>query len=194
MHIDRASGLLNAARYLPSPNCDPRPLGVSIDLIVIHGISLPPGTFGGAWIDALFTNTLDPNAHPYFAQIAALRVSAHVLIRRNGVITQYVPFTLRAWHAGTSAYAGRSACNDFSIGIELEGADTIPYTDAQYVALAALINTLWDTYPELQRRHLAAHSEIAPGRKTDPGPAFDWGYLRRLLQWNERCQAVRISE
>ena len=180
MHIDLASGLLNAARYLPSPNCDPRPLGVSIDLIVIHGISLPPGTFGGAWIDALFTNTIDPHAHPYFAQIAALRVSAHVLIRRSGVITQYVPFTLRAWHAGTSAYAGRSACNDFSIGIELEGSDDTDFEQIQYQVLSDIVISLQQAFPAIQQ-HIAGHSDIASGRKTDPGPHFQWSYFRTLL-------------
>lgn len=188
MQVDTASGLLDAARQLPSPNCDARPLGTQLDLIVIHGISLPPGEFGGSWIDALFTNTLDPHAHPYFASIAKLRVSAHLLIRRTGRITQYVPFSLRAWHAGASQYAGRSACNDFSVGVELEGADHMPYANAQYAALAAVINALWDAYPQLNHQHLAGHSDIAPGRKTDPGPAFDWGYLQRLLVTYQRWQ------
>lgn len=181
MQIDRATGLLDAARYCPSPNSDDRPPGLAVDLIVIHGISLPPGQFGGSWIDALFTNTLDPAAHPYFQTIAGLRVSAHVLIRRDGELTQYVPFHRRAWHAGVSAYAGRSRCNDFSVGIELEGADDIAYDDRQYSALAAVIVALRSIYPALTPERLAGHADIAPGRKADPGPAFDWMRLRRLL-------------
>lgn len=181
MRIDPVCGLLDVARQTPSPNCDERPAGTLIDLIVIHGISLPPGQFGGPWIDALFTNTLDPTAHPYFQSIAGLRVSAHLLIRRDGTVTQYVPLQRRAWHAGVSQYAGRPRCNDFSIGIELEGADDWPYDDRQYPVLAALIQALRQTYPTLTPERLAGHAEIAPGRKTDPGPAFDWARLRRLL-------------
>ena len=181
MRIDQATGLLGAARQRPSPNHDERPVGMTMDLIVVHGISLPPGEFGGPWIDALFTNTLDPVAHPYFQTIAELRVSAHLLVRRDGDLVQYAPFHRRAWHAGASNFAGRERCNDFSIGIELEGADYIPYDDRQYAQLAAVINALWATYPTLAPDRLVGHADIAPGRKTDPGPAFDWERLRRLL-------------
>lgn len=181
LQVRPATGLLDAARYIPSPNCDDRPDGVVADLIVVHGISLPPGEFGGAWIDALFTNTLDPAAHPYFRAIAGLRVSAHLLIRRDGEIVQYVPFHRRAWHAGESVYAGRHRCNDFSIGVELEGTDDRPYEDRQYARLAAVIAALRKVYPAITPDRLAGHADIAPGRKTDPGPAFDWARLRRLL-------------
>ncbi len=179
--IDPASGLLAGVRYLPSPNRDARPPGMPADLIVVHGISLPPGEFGGPWIDALFTNRLDPGAHPYFQTIAGLRVSAHLLIRRDGEPVQYVPFHERAWHAGVSHYGGRERCNDFSIGIELEGSDETPYTDRQYAQLAAVIRALRSAYPTLTPERLAGHADIAPGRKTDPGPAFDWARLHRLL-------------
>jgi AmpD protein len=181
MRVDLSTGLLDVARQAPSPNHDDRPAGSVIDLIVIHGISLPPGEFGGSWIDALFANTLDPNAHPYFRTLAGLRVSAHLLIRRDGEIVQYVPFQHRAWHAGASEYAGRLRCNDFSIGIELEGADDIAYDDRQYPALATVILALWQTYPAMTPERLIGHADIAPGRKTDPGPAFDWVRLRQLL-------------
>lgn len=181
MRVDPATGLLAGARFLPSPNQDERPAGAEIELLVVHGISLPPGEFGGPWIDALFTNALDPAAHPYFAAVAHLRVAAHVLIRRGGEIVQYVPFHRRAWHAGESAWRERERCNDFSIGIELEGADDVPYTGEQYAALAALARALFAVYPRLAAERIAGHSEIAPGRKTDPGPAFDWARLRREL-------------
>lgn len=181
MPIHPVTGLLDAARYQSSPNCDDRPQGTAADLIVIHSISLPPGQFGGSWIDALFTNRLDPAAHPYFQTIAGLRVSAHLLIRRDGELIQYVPFQRRAWHAGISEYAGRSRCNDFSVGIELEGADDIAYDDRQYSVLATVIAVLWQTYPAMTPERLIGHADIAPGRKTDPGPAFDWVRLRRLL-------------
>lgn len=181
MQIDPATGWLDAARRALSPNRDDRPVGVVVDLIVIHGISLPPGEFGGPWIDALFANTLDPAAHPYFQNLTGLRVSAHLLIRRDGELVQYVPFQDRAWHAGESIYAGRCRCNDFSIGIELEGADHLPYDDRQYPILAAAIRALWAAYPAITPDRLAGHAHIAPGRKTDPGPAFDWARLRRLL-------------
>lgn len=181
MHIDPATGLLDAARLQPSPNCDERPAGETVDLIVIHGISLPPDEFGGPWIEALFTNGLDPAAHPYFRAIADLRVSAHLLIRRDGEMIQYVPFHRRAWHAGESVYAGRSRCNDFSIGIELEGTDQRAYTEDQYQLLAAVIAALRLAYPAIQPERLVGHADIAPGRKTDPGPAFDWVRLRQML-------------
>ncbi|APZ42747.1 1,6-anhydro-N-acetylmuramyl-L-alanine amidase AmpD [Acidihalobacter ferrooxydans] len=180
MKID-AAGWLDAARARPSPNADERPAGCVPELIVVHNISLPPGEFGGPWIDALFDNALPADAHPYFADIAALRVSAHLLIRRDGALAQYVSFLRRAWHAGVSFYGRRARCNDFSIGIELEGADEVPYTDAQYACLAAVVAALLHTYPTLARERISGHADIAPGRKTDPGPSFDWGRLRREL-------------
>jgi AmpD protein len=148
----------------------------------VHGISLPPGEFGGPWIDALFTNDLDPDAHPYFREIAGLRVSAHLLIRRDGELVQYVPLTRRAWHAGPSNHAGREACNDYSIGIELEGADDVPYASVQYAVLARVVQALRDWAPTLRAAPIVAHSDVAPGRKTDPGPAFDWGRFARSLE------------
>ena len=172
---------MRGATYIASPNCDSRPPGVEADLIVVHGISLPPDEFGGPWIERLFTNTLPADAHPYFAQIASVRVSSHLLIRRDGALSQYVKFTDRAWHAGPSLYEGREACNDFSIGVELEGTDTIPYEAAQYVALAGAVAALCAAYPRLSPARLVGHSDIAPGRKTDPGPAFDWPRARRLI-------------
>lgn len=174
-------GWLDAARRLPSPNCDTRPDPRDISLIVIHNISLPPRIFGGPWIDALFSNRLNPEGHPYFRTIADLRVSAHLLIRRNGAIHQYVPFERRAWHAGPSVFAGREACNDFSVGIELEGADDTPYTDPQYDRLIAVAQTLLAEYPGISVERIAGHDRIAPGRKTDPGPAFDWQRLRKAM-------------
>ncbi len=182
MRVDPETGLLVGARQQPSPNCDPRPPGMEVDLVVVHGISLPPGEFGGPWVDALFTNTLDPAAHPYFQAIARLRVSAHVLVRRDGSVVQYVPFHRRAWHAGQSSYRGRERCNDYSVGIELEGTDTIPYEACQYRALARIILALVRVYPGITPRRLAGHSDIAPGRKTDPGPTFDWDRLHALLE------------
>jgi AmpD protein len=179
--IDPRTGLARAARQLPSPNCDERPEGLQPDLIVVHGISLPPGEFGGPWIDALFTNRLDPAAHPEFAAVAGLKVSSHFLIRRDGELVQYVPVTRRAWHAGQSLYLGRECCNDFSVGIEIEGADDTPYAPVQYEALARLVRALRKAMPSLREAPIVGHSDIAPGRKTDPGPAFDWGRLTRSL-------------
>ena len=187
LHIDRATGLLAGACQVLSPHFDARPAGVLPELLVVHGISLPPGEFGGPWIDRLFTGTLPADAHPYFATIAAQRVSAHALIRRDGEIVQYVPFGERAWHAGQSTYRGRSACNDFSIGVELEGTDDTPYTDAQYEALAALTAALIAAYPSLSAQAIAAHSEVSPGRKTDPGPSFEWARFRELLDRAQRA-------
>jgi N-acetyl-anhydromuramoyl-L-alanine amidase len=181
LHIDRQSGLLREARQVASPNCDERPDGTEPELIVIHNISLPPQEFGGPWIDALFSNTLDPSAHPYFAEIHQQKVSSHLLIRRDGELVQYVPLHQRAWHAGASNYEGRERCNDFSIGIELEGADKIPYEPIQYVTLAELITALEQTYPTISRTRMVGHSDIAPARKTDPGPAFDWEVLYAKL-------------
>ncbi len=177
-----AQGWLAGARRVPSPNCDPRPDADDISLLVIHGISLPPGRFGGPWIDALFTNALDAGAHPYFVGIAALRVSAHLCIRRDGRVTQYVPFALRAWHAGVSCFRERSCCNDFSIGIELEGTDARPYTARQYARLARITRALLARYPRLAPERIVGHSDIAPGRKTDPGPGFDWARFRAALE------------
>ena len=166
---------------MPSPNCDARPDPGDITLIIIHGISLPPGEYGGPWVDALFTNQLDTAAHPYFADMAGLRVSSHLLIRRDGDVVQYVPFTERAWHAGDSCHEGRTACNDFSIGIELEGQDEEPYAAIQYERLAAVIEALVNTFPGLSSERIVGHCDIAPGRKTDPGPAFDWQLLHEKL-------------
>ncbi len=181
MNISDDGNWLEEARHLQSPNSDARPAGVPLSLIVVHGISLPPGEYGGPWIDALFTNRLDPDGHPYFRNIAALRVSSHLLIRRDGEMVQYVPFHGRAWHAGPSCYRGCEACNDFSIGIELEGQDEEPYAEAQYHQLAAVIRLLRKHFPHIGPDDVAGHCDIAPGRKTDPGPAFDWQKLRALL-------------
>jgi AmpD protein len=188
--VDAATGLLAGARHCPSPNCDDRPADEAPSLIVLHGISLPPGEFGGPWIDRLFTHQLDPGAHPYFAALAGRRVSAHLLLRRDGEGVQYVPFQQRAWHAGASCYQGRERCNDFSIGIELEGTDDLPYTDAQYAALATIIRALLRTYPTLDAARITGHSDIAPGRKTDPGPCFDWPRLHALLRVDQPAVAV----
>lgn len=173
------------ARQVASPNCDARPFGVEVELIVVHGISLPPGEFGGPWIEQFFTNTLPLDAHPYFAEIGDLKVSSHLVIARDGDLTQFVSFDHRAWHAGQSNYRGRSACNDFSIGIELEGIDTLAYESAQYDTLGAVIAALCDAYPRLSPETVVGHSDISPGRKTDPGPAFDWACAR------ERVAAAR---
>ena len=181
MRLDATGNRLLDARQVPSPNCDERPDCDDISLIVIHGISLPPGEYGGAWIDDLFTNRLDPDAHPYFPGIVHLRVSSHVLIRRDGELVQYVPFRMRAWHAGESCYQGRSCCNDYSIGIELEGIDDEPYTRRQYEQLAAIIRLLARTFPGISADRICGHSDIAPGRKSDPGMAFDWPALRERL-------------
>jgi AmpD protein len=181
MRIDPTGNVLFDARQLPSPNCDARPDSEDISLIVIHGISLPPGEYGGPWIDDLFTNRLDAAAHPYFAGIAHLRVSSHLLIRRDGEVVQYVPFRMRAWHAGESCYEGRGACNDYSVGIELEGQDDEPYSPRQYDRLAAVIRALTRTFPGISTERIRGHSDIAPGRKTDPGAAFDWQALNERL-------------
>lgn len=174
-------GLLRGARQRLSPNRDARPDPEDIDLLVIHAISLPPDRFGGPWIDALFSNTLDPDAHPYFATIHQLRVSAHLCIFRDGSVTQYVPFRERAWHAGVSQWQGRERCNDFSIGIELEGGDSRPFTSKQYARLLRVTRALLAHYPRLAPQRIVGHSDIAPGRKTDPGPRFDWERYRRGL-------------
>lgn len=175
-----AEGWLEGVSHIPSPNCDERPEGEAASLLVVHNISLPPGAFGGEGVIELFTNRLDPAAHPYYATIKDLRVSAHFFIRRDGELIQFVPCGKRAWHAGVSNWCGRERCNDFSIGVELEGTDTLPYTDAQYTALTRLIRSLQAAYPGLTG--LAGHADIAPGRKTDPGPSFDWARLESLLR------------
>lgn len=177
------AGWLDGVRRVESPNCDERPAGVQPDLIVVHGISLPPGEFGGPWIDALFTNQLPAGEHPFFAEVASLRVSAHVLVRRDGGVVQYVPFHRRAWHAGESRWQGRERCNDYSIGIELEGTDASAYEPAQYVTLARLVARLCRAYPTLSPERIVGHSDVAPGRKTDPGIAFDWPLLRVLVSY-----------
>ena len=182
LRADPTTGLVEGIRFVPSPNCDARPPGCAPELVVIHGISLPPGEYGGPWIEKLFTNSLPGSAHPYFEGVSPLRVSAHLLVRRDGSLVQFVPFGLRAWHAGESSWRGRSRCNDFSIGIELEGADDVPYDDRQYSTLSALVAALVDAYPAIGPDCLAGHSDIAPGRKTDPGPAFDWPRLHALLR------------
>ena len=167
----KADGWLSGVRRIASPNFDTRPPGTAIDLLVIHNISLPPGEFGGKAVAQLFTNVLDTEAHPYYAQLQGLKVSAHFLVRRNGEIIQFVPCGKRAWHAGTSLWQGRSCCNDFSVGVELEGSDHVPFSDRQYVALARLTRVLQRAYP---LRAIVGHADIAPARKTDPGPCFDW--------------------
>lgn len=177
MNID-AAGLADGAQYTASPNCDERPPGTAIELLVIHNISLPPGSFGGEAVIDLFTNRLDPRTHPYFKTIATLRVSAHFFIRRDGALLQFVPCALRAWHAGESSWQGRERCNDYSIGIELEGADDVAFCDVQYDRLGALVRVLHARYPIMAS---VGHSDIAPERKTDPGPHFDWARYRSGL-------------
>jgi N-acetyl-anhydromuramoyl-L-alanine amidase len=175
-------GIAEGIPFIASPNCDARPAGAAVELAVIHAISLPPGEFGGPGVIELFTNRLDPAAHPYYAGIADMKVSAHFLIRRDGTLIQFVPCALRAWHAGASSWRGRERCNDFSVGIELEGAEEEPFEEAQYAALAALACALKARY---RIADIVGHSDIAPGRKTDPGPHFDWGRLHRMLG---RCE------
>ena len=190
LRVDAASGRLLGARQVESPNCDDRPPGLAPELIVVHGISLPPGEFGGPWIDALFTNSLPAEAHPYFATIAGLRVSAHLLIGRDGAVVQYVSFNRRAWHAGQSEWRGRERCNDYSIGIELEGTDAAAYTSTQYAVLARIVAELCRAYPTLSADALVGHSDVAPGRKSDPGIAFDWPLLRSLLRYDLEVRAA----
>lgn len=180
LSIDR-SGRLLGVRQLRSPNQDRRPRGQEAELIVIHGISLPPGRFGGPAIEQLFLNRLPTDGHSFVAELRGLRVSAHVLVRRSGELVQFVPFHRRAWHAGESRFNGREFCNDFSVGVELEGTDDRPYEPAQYRVLAAVIAALRHAYPWLWRAPVVGHSDIAPGRKTDPGPAFDWRRFDRSL-------------
>lgn len=182
MEIDKQSGWLTPVTKLASPNFDQRPDADDICGIIIHNISLPPGEFGGTWIADLFLNRLDANAHPYFSEIAGLKVSSHLLIRRDSEVQQFVPFTSRAWHAGQSSWQGRERCNDFTIGIEMEGDDFSPFEDGQYQQLASVIKLLIATYPKLSTELIAGHEHIAPDRKTDPGPFFDWQRLQDLLQ------------
>jgi AmpD protein len=177
LRIDTA-GVATPAIQIASPNCDDRPADTPVSLVVVHGISLPPGRFTGNGVTRLFTNTLVASAHPYYATIAQLRVSSHFFIRRDGTLIQFVPCGRRAWHAGQSSWLGRERCNDFSIGVELEGSEDLPYRSAQYRMLARLVRALRRRYAALD---LAGHSDIAPGRKTDPGAAFDWPRLRRLV-------------
>ena len=181
MKINSNTGLIENTPFIASPNCDARPENTEIDLIVIHSICLPPGEYGGTWIQQFFTNQLPADEHPYFEEIKDLKVSAHALIQRNGNVQQFVPFTQRAWHAGESCYEEREACNDFSIGIELEGTDDSAFEDSQYQSLANLILSLENTYTNISRERITGHSDIAPGRKTDPGTGFDWDKLKGLL-------------
>ena len=170
MHID-AAGLLVTAQFITSPNCDERPTDTEISLLVIHNISLPPNEFGGDGVIELFTNRINPEAHPYYQTLQGLKVSAHFFIRRDGTIIQFVPCSQRAWHAGASNWQGNERCNDYSIGIELEGSDITQFTEKQYTSLITLTNCLCDYYPI---KDIAGHSDIAPGRKSDPGSYFDW--------------------
>jgi len=186
MKIDKSSGKIQGIHYIVSPNYDSRPNPDDISLIVIHGISIPPGRFGDGYIEQLFTNSLSITEHPHFQEIINLRVSAHLLINRDGILTQFVPFDKRAWHAGESKYKGLENCNNYSIGIELEGVDDIPYTEEQYAQLAEVLQNLYDLYPLLSRDTMAGHSDVAPGRKTDPGQAFDWEYLGLKLDILEK--------
>lgn len=181
MQINQQTGLLAQAKFVFSPNHDERPADTRIDGIVIHNISLPPGDFGGGWITDLFINRLDADAHPYFKEIAGLKVSAHLLIQRDGTIIQYVPFHQRAWHAGVSHWDGRERCNDFTIGIELEGCDDQCFEGIQYQTLSQAVLALVEAYPALSTARIKGHSDIAPGRKTDPGPLFDWDRFFSLL-------------
>lgn len=189
MQLDPSSGWCHGIHHCPSANFNARPLG-EISLLVIHNISLPPGQFGTGKVQAFFQNRLDADEHPYFAEIAAMQVSAHFLIERDGGVSQFVSCHDRAWHAGQSSFAGRDNCNDFSIGIELEGTDALPFTDAQYTALAELVDLLRRAYPAITAERICGHSDIAPVRKTDPGPAFDWTRLRAALTNHTKEEGV----
>lgn len=186
-------GQLKGARQVPSPNFNQRPQQTEIQLVVIHNISLPPSQFGGGYIEQFFQNRLDWSAHPYFQTIEGMQVSAHLLILRSGEVLQCVNFNDRAWHAGRSSYLAKPECNDYSIGIELEGSDDLTFEAIQYQVLAEVVSALQQAYPKIQR-HLAGHSDIAPGRKTDPGPYFDWSRFRSLLRdCNSRIEAASSS-
>ncbi|WP_331344389.1 1,6-anhydro-N-acetylmuramyl-L-alanine amidase AmpD [Cellvibrio sp. UBA7661] len=178
------NGWLEWATKYPSPNYNQRPESAVVSLLVIHNISLPPGEFGGGYVQQFFQNQLDVGVHPYFETIASMQVSAHVFIERSGEVIQFVSFNDRAWHAGNSSFEGVTNCNDYSIGIELEGADDIPYTDAQYRSLDKVTRQLLQTYPKLTHGRITGHEHIAPGRKTDPGPAFDWRRYRDSLNYS----------
>lgn len=181
MQLDPSSGWCDGVRHCPSPNFNQRPLG-EVSLLVIHNISLPPGQFGTGKVQAFFQNRLNADEHPYFASIASMQVSAHFFIERDGAVSQFVSCNERAWHAGQSRFAERENCNDFSLGIELEGTDDLPFTVPQYAALIELVQQLQAAYPAITLERICGHSDIAPGRKTDPGPAFDWHYMRLALQ------------
>ena len=186
-----SKGWVREARRVESPNQDDRPPGTGIEVLVIHAISLPPGEFGGEWIERLFCNRLPPDAHPYFARICELKVSAHFLVRRGGELLQFVSLHRRAWHAGASSFRGREAVNDFSVGVELEGCDDRPFGDAQYETLSRLTRTLMKHCPAIAPGNIVGHSDIAPGRKTDPGPCFDW--KRYLASLETRCRRRQAS-
>lgn len=181
MKLDQDNAWIEGVARYPSPNADERPPDAAIDLLVVHGISLPPGEFGTPYVEALFCNRLDPHAHPSFKSVADFRVSAHIFIRRSGEMVQFVPFPLRAWHAGESEFCGRTRCNDFSIGVELEGTDDVAYEDAQYERLIELAGLLRRTWPAITPERIVGHCDIAPARKTDPGPAFEWHRIRKAL-------------
>jgi AmpD protein len=190
LHIEPATGLLTRTRQVLSTHFDARPAGCVPELIVVHSISLPPGEYGGPWIEHLFTGTLAVAVHPFFATIPPGRISAHVLVRRDGTPVQFVPFGARAWHAGISEYRGRAACNDFSVGIELEGTDDTGFEDPQYRTLSAVIAALLAGYPTLDPARIVGHSDIAPGRKLDPGARFDWLRLRTLVAQSAAAAVV----
>lgn len=181
MELSITNDILVGADIIESPNQNARPDNTDIELLVIHNISLPPGEFGSLAIWQFFCNELDCNAHPFYGEIAGLQVSAHLLIDRQGAITQFVPFSNRAWHAGESEFCGRGNCNDYSIGIEMEGTDFEPFTESQYLSLTAVTKLLLAAYPAMSADKIVGHSDIAPGRKTDPGPHFDWGRYRQSL-------------
>ncbi|WP_026337658.1 1,6-anhydro-N-acetylmuramyl-L-alanine amidase AmpD [Teredinibacter turnerae] len=176
-----SNGWLQEVRHVASPNYNARPPGSDISLLVIHNISLPPGKFEGDAVERFFTNGLAPDEHPFYSSIADMRVSAHCFVRRNGEIIQFVSFVERAWHAGRSSFCGETECNDFAIGVELEGTDSTPYTDEQYASLASLTEALQAAYPKITKSRITGHADIAPERKTDPGPAFDWSRYFALL-------------
>ena len=177
----RTSGRISGAVWQPSPNFGSRPSGHPLSLIVVHCISLPPGQFGGPEIEEFFCNRLDTASHPYFQTLVGMTVSAHLLIRRDGTLMQFVSLLDRAWHAGRSSFRGQDECNDFSIGIELEGCDHVPYTDSQYLALGSVCQQVMAAWPDIGTDRITGHSDVAPGRKTDPGPAFDWPRLHQSL-------------
>ncbi len=185
LDLNITDGWLNGVRRVVSPHFDQRPEPSDISLLVIHYISLPPGQFGGGYVDDFFQGKLDPKVHPYFNEIYQIRVSAHCLIERDGRVTQYVSFNARAWHAGLSSFEGREKCNDFSIGIELEGSDQQPFTEAQYRELAVLTKRIMAAYPQITKQRIVGHCDIAPERKIDPGRYFDWNYYLNLLDLRE---------